>query len=146
VLTILPFIIAAGLVSLQGRSVRALAPVLVGLAAVAACSAALHLDEYEFLSMRWGAGHELVAQGVPYTKINNGFMWDAYYLYEQALEQFNIHDVSELGNLTLPERVIDPEYVIDINRQPGYHTAKVYRYFSRLDGITTHEFYVLKRD
>jgi hypothetical protein len=147
-LPVLPFVIIAGLAQFRILPARKLATGVTVLAvlAVAISGIALHLDDYDFLAARWQAGHDLVAQGVPYEKINNGFTWDAYYLYDEALKRYAIHDLASLGNTTLPEKIIDPEYVIGVDQLPGYHVVKNYPYFSRLDGMAIHQIYVMQRN
>ena len=142
-LPIAPFVIIAALTQLKGLSLRRLAPAMAMLAVMAAASIALHLDDYNFLQARWQAGHDLVAQGVPYTQINNGFTWDSYYLYGQALSQIGHRDVANLGTLTLPEQIIDPVYVIGVNQPTGYSAVRAYPYFSLLDGLATRAIYVM---
>ena len=99
-LPILPFLIAGGLLSLKGRSLRALAPVMLVFAAVAGYGIAMHLDDYDALSARWQAAHDLIAQGVPYEKLENGYTWDAYYLYDKAVETLSSHDISVVGRIS----------------------------------------------
>ncbi|MGA7732352.1 MAG: glycosyltransferase family 39 protein [Chloroflexia bacterium] len=145
-LPVIPFVIIAGLKQLEGRSVRQLAPTLAVLVITGAVAIALHLDDYSFLKTRWQAGHDLVAQGVPYTQINNGFTWDSYYLYDQALREVGSRDLETLGAETLPEKIIDPVYVIGVNQPEGYTTVRTYNYFSLLDGMTNREIYVMRRN
>jgi len=145
-LPVLPFVIIAGLTQLRGLSLWRLAPTLAVIVVMGATSIALHLDDYSFLQTRWQAGNDLVAQGVPYTQINNGFTWDSYYLYDRALQQIGHRDVTNLGSETLPEKIIDPVYVIGVNQPGDYSTVRVYPYFSLLDGLTTHDIYVMKRN
>jgi hypothetical protein len=145
-LPVSPFVIIAGLTQMRGLPLRRLAPTLAALLVMGAASIALHLDDYSFLQARWQAGRDLVAQGVPYTQINNGFTWDSYYLYDRALQQIGHRDVANLGLQTLPEQIIDPVYVIGVNQPAGYSTVSVYPYFSLLDGLVTHDIYVMKRN
>jgi 4-amino-4-deoxy-L-arabinose transferase-like glycosyltransferase len=145
-LPVIPFVIIAGLKQLEGRSMRQIAPTLAVLVITGAVGVALHLDDYSFLKARWQAGHDLVAQGVPYTQINNGFTWDGYYLYDQALREVGSRDLETLGSETLPEKIIDPVFVIGINQPEGYTTVHTYSYFSLLDGMTSRKIYVMKRN
>ena len=145
-LPVIPFVIIAGLKQLEGRSVRQLTPTLAVLVITGAVAIALHLDDYSFLKTRWQAGHDLVAQGVPYTQINNGFTWDSYYLYDRALREVGSRDLETLGAETLPEKIIDPVYVIGVNQPEGYTTVRTYNYFSLLDGMTNREIYVMRRN
>jgi hypothetical protein len=144
-LPLLPFLIAAGLRVVQGATVWRLIPVLGILLLVGAYGATVHLDDYAALSARWQAGRWLVAQGIPYEKIENGVNWDGYYLYDKALAQYESHDILHIGRIFPPHEIIDPEYIISGQAMPGYEVLNSFSYESRLTGFKTHQLLVLKR-
>lgn len=141
-----PIIIVAGLAQLKGRSLRALAVTFAVLAVTATFGVLLHLDQYNALAARWEAGTTLVAQGVPYEKIENGAEWDGYYLYDEALSRLPSHDVLVIGRIFPPSRIIDPQYVIGTKKLPGYRVVATYPYVSRLGGWVERLVLVMERD
>lgn len=143
-----PVLIAAGLVLLRkrGPAWAMMLPALMLFALGSLYGIATRLDDYDNLAARWDAGQWLVAQGVPYEKIENGPNWDGYYLYDEALSRHPSHDVLDVGRTFFPYEIIDREYIVADGPQPGYHTLKTYTYLSRRSGWVTRELFVLKRD
>lgn len=144
-LPLLPFLIAAGLRVLQGATLLRLVPVVVVLLFVSAYGATVHLDDYAALAARWDAGRWLVAQGIPYEKIENGVQWDGYYLYDEAISRYPSHDIRDIGRIFPPHEIIDPEYVISEQPPAGYEVLNTFTYESRLTDLKTHQLLVLKR-
>ncbi len=141
-----PIIIVAGLVQFKGRSLGGLGLTFAVLAVTAAFGVLLHLDQYDALAARWQGGTMLVAQGVPYEKIENGAEWDGYYLYDEALSRLPSHDVLVIGRIFPPSKIIDPQYVIDTNKLPGYSVIATYPYLSRLGGWRERLVIIMERD
>ncbi len=147
-LPVLPFIIIAALTWARGRSIRSLAPALAMLVVIATFGILVRLDQYDYVSAQWQAGRWLVSQGVPYTKINNGYTWNGYYLHDEPVKWFGAGnlDINKIGRVYPPELVIDPEYVVDLSQRQGYHVIKTYPYLSRLGGMATYEWLVMQRN
>lgn len=147
-LPVLPFIIIAGLAWARGRTIRSLAPALAILVIVSTLAVLVRLDQYDFVGAQWQAGRWLVNRGVPYTKIENGYTWDGYFLHDEPGKRFGAGnlDINKIGRVYPPKLVIDPEYVIDTSQHQGYHLLKTFPFISRLDGITTHEWLVMQRN
>jgi 4-amino-4-deoxy-L-arabinose transferase-like glycosyltransferase len=143
-----PVLIAAGLFLLRSRGAAwgMMVPGLILFVLASLYGIATHLDDYDNMAARWEAGQGLVAQGVPYDKIENGSIWDGYYLYEEALNRHPSHDVLDVGRVFFPYEIIDKEYVVADAPQVGYQVIKTYNYFSRRTGFATRELFVLKRD
>jgi hypothetical protein len=143
-----PVIITAGLLLLRASgsawAVMLPASLLFGLASLYGIFT--HLDDYDNMAARWAAGQSLVAEEVPYEKIENGPVWDGYYLYDEALNRHASHDVLVTGRTFFPYEIIDREYVVADAPQPGYHVLRTYSYFSRRSGFITKQLFVLQRD
>ncbi len=143
-LPLLPFLIIALLPPLQEWSGRelALCGLLVGL--VGTYAVADHLDTYDYYTVHWQADEDVIAQGVNYDKLDGGFAWNGYHLYEESLRRV---DVSTLGlGEFAPNRLIDREYTLSPTPLRGYHLVRQYPYYSRLTGFTTRYILVLQRD
>lgn len=142
---ILPFLIAGGLYSVKGRTFGALVPVGVAIAIMGTYGALVHLDDYSQMEARWTAGRDLLASGVPADRIENGYPWDGYYLWESSIARYPNPDINVIGRIFPPYEVIVPDYVIDSQPREGYSKLKSYRYFSFFDGLTDHDLLVQKR-
>jgi hypothetical protein len=147
-LPVLPFLVIGGLTWTRGRSLLGLTPALVVLALVAMFGVLVRLDEYSRLDAQWQAGRWLTAQGVPYTKIENGYTWDGYFLHDAPVEKLGAGnlDIAKIGRVYPPTLVIDPEYVIDTAAHQGYHVVKTFPYLSRLGGMANRQWIVMQRD
>jgi 4-amino-4-deoxy-L-arabinose transferase-like glycosyltransferase len=143
---ILPFVIAGALYGVRGRTMRSMVPVILALAVVGVYGACVRLDDYAQMEARWDAGRDLVASGVPLEKIENGYAWDGYFLYEEAIKRYPNPDVRIIGRVYPPYELIDPQYVIDNRTRPGYREVESVRYFSILDGMRSHDMLVLVRE
>lgn len=146
ILPLLPFVIAGSLGPLVGWTVRQLIPTIGLLVIVVFFSVALHLDDFDFNAVRWQAGRDLVEQGIPYEKIDNGFAWDCNYLFDAATRRLGLHDVKDARSINLPQAAIDPEYVVSIKSLAGYKITRTYSYYSRLMGLRTYPLYILRRE
>ncbi len=119
----------------------------VGLAIVVTglYGAVIHLDDYAQMEARWTAGRDLVASGVPLDRIENGYSWDGYYLWESSIARYPNPDIKVIGRIFPPYEVIVPDYVIDSAPREGYTALKSYPYFSLLGGPRDRELLVLRR-
>ena len=142
---ILPFLIAGGLYGVKGRSLRSMIPVWVAIGVMGLYGVLIHLDDYAQMEARWAAGRELVASGVPLERIENGYAWDGYYMWESSIAHYPSLDIKVIGRIFPPYEVIVPDYVIDSAPREGYSVLKTYPYFSFLDGQGYREMLVLKR-
>lgn len=144
-LPLLPFLIAGGLVGLQGRPRYVLALPAVAAIFLGVYGSIIHLDMYDATRANWAAARSVVAQGVPYDKITAGYSWDGYQLYYLARERLPSLDIADIGRRFPPELVIDPEYIVSTAQPEGYDVVDSYPYFSRLGGFVTSRFYAFKR-
>ena len=145
-LPILPFLIAGGLMPFKGRSIVVLAPALVIFAVVAFYGATVRSNERDRSTAQWEAGQWLVAQGIPYNKIENGYSWDGYYLHDEPRKQLGNLDINKIGRVFPPTLVIDPEYIINTSQRQGYHVLKSFPYGSKLWPAVDHQWLVMQRN
>lgn len=132
-LTTLPFFIAAALSRFRAPQPRIalLLPLLLLLMGLGH-SVLRHLDDYDYNSVRWQAARELVATGMPLDKIEAGFAWDGYYMFNEGIRRLGSSDVRVIGYVFPHLRAIDPQYVVANHPLRGYRTLRSYPYFSRL--------------
>jgi hypothetical protein len=150
--SLLPFLIAAGLAVLSRsvtgetipRFMRVTIPAMLAITAL--FGIAVHLDDYEAVGKSWQAGRWVVAQGVPLEKIENGYGWDGYFLYDESLKSYPNPDVNLVGRIFPPFKLIDPQYVISTKSKDGYTIEQKFPYFSILGGMKQMEMLVLKRN
>lgn len=151
-LPILPVLIAAALSALQATAHAHVIPkfmrvtIPVSLAITALFGIAIHLDDYQSASASWQAGRWLLAQGVPLEKIENGYDWDGYFLYDEAMKAYPNPDVNIVGRTFPPDNLIDPQYIISTQSQPGYSVVQTFPYFAILGGMKNMEMLALKRN
>jgi len=117
-LPLLPFALLLGLWATRGLRL-APALLLVGLLGLGGFSLAGTQDWLAYNRLRWQLAHELVAQGVPRTRIDAGMEWDGWFLYETS------HGVAPRTpggpfwtQIIAP--ATDSTYVIAFSPLPGY--------------------------
>ena len=78
--------------------------------------------EHDYIAqrdVRWQAAQDLVASGIPVTRVFGGYEWEAEYLYDPAAER--IRQSGDLSNVHFPvPGLVDPEYVIRRGSLQGY--------------------------
>jgi 4-amino-4-deoxy-L-arabinose transferase-like glycosyltransferase len=144
-LPLFPFLIAGGLASLRGRSLRGLAPVFVALLVVAGYGVVVHLDDYAYHAAAWEAGRFLVQQNAPLDKIASYTGWEGYYLGDEALARLGSHDLAVVGRVFPPDQIIDPQYQVSTAPVAGYEILARFPYRSIRAGLVTQEMLALRR-
>ena len=150
---LLPFLPAAiSLLLDAGRRARAapiypevLAGVLAaaGVVVMALCSVVLMKDYWGWMDLRWPVAQSIVEAGVPLQKLDGGYEWDGWNLYEQSMELIRQKQLAM--QITPWAYVIDPQYMLAFAPLVGYHVAREVRFDSPF-GAAAGRFYVLERD
>jgi hypothetical protein len=144
-LPILPFAIVLLLWALNGVSFQhELAWLAVG--AVALFSIAGTRDVLVFQSDVWSLAQELNQHGVPNTRLDAGYAWDAYHLWEFG-EEYHIERQTPDGTwwTDVYAKPTDSTYVIAGGPLPGYTILSVHPYSAWLQRDPV-ALYVLRRD
>ncbi|MDQ6693054.1 MAG: glycosyltransferase family 39 protein, partial [Chloroflexota bacterium] len=144
-LPILPFIIAFALPPLRGARPARLLPVGIAMSALGLYGIIIHHDDWSALSAQWQAGDWVVARGVPYEKLENGSIWDGYYLYDEALQRLGSHDIAVIGRRYPPYAIIDPQYLVGSQDVAGYKEIQRFPFTTWLGASTEHQAIVLER-
>lgn len=144
-LPLLPIIIIATLRLLRQSAGRLYRVGIAWCLLLGALGVAWHLDNYSLYTARWEAGYRLIQAGIPYEKLDNGFEWNGYHLYDQALAVLSAQHHTHPEEFA-PSKVIDPEYRIQVAERAGYHVIDTVFYYSYLNGMQTQPLYILQRD
>ena len=131
-------ILLLGATRRQSFSMRAGGVALAGMAIIAW---ALMQDYLNWNEARWQVGRELLAQSVPASKIDGGYEWDGWYLYDatvayiRATGQPFIYDPWQY--------VLDPEYVLAFLPMKNYHVERVIEFATP---FADNRFYLQRRN
>jgi hypothetical protein len=103
-------------------------------------------DALVFQSDVWKLSEQLNQRGVPNTRLDAGYAWDAYHLWEFG-EQFDIPQQTPDGTwwTDVYARPTDSTYVIAGGPIPGYRVLSVQPYSAWLQRKPV-AFYVLRRE
>lgn len=104
----------------RGFSVRAGALALVPLALF---SWLLMQDYWSWNEARWQVGRELLAQSIPAAKIDAGYEWDGWYLYDATVDY--IRSTGKPFIFDPWQYVLDPEYVLAFQPMKNYRVERV---------------------
>jgi hypothetical protein len=142
---LLPFLPAAIILLLDATRRAAVAPRLAaaGVVVMAVCSIALMKDYWGWMDVRWPVAQSVISAGVPLQKLDGGYEWDGWNLYEQSMD--TIRQKHLPMQITPWAYVIDPQYMLAFAPVVGYHVAREVRFESPFGAAAGH-FYVLERD
>jgi len=100
-------------------------------------------DYFAWNEAKWNAGRALLASGVPAQKIDGGYEWDGWYLYDASAEYLRSHNLP----MTIDpwQYVLDPEYIFAFTPPPQYHVVRAITFDSPF-GARVNRFYLLQRD
>jgi 4-amino-4-deoxy-L-arabinose transferase-like glycosyltransferase len=101
-------------------SLRAAGP---SLTVIAICSWALMQDYWNWNEARWQVGRALLAQNIPASKIDAGYEWDGWYLYDATIDY--IRTTGKPFIYDPWQYVLDPEWVLAFQPLPNYHIERV---------------------
>jgi hypothetical protein len=140
---LLPLLFGAILLMLDtARTTRfSLRAAAVGLVLVALGSWVLMQDYWSWNEARWRVGRDLLGQDIPAYKIDGGYEWDGWYLYDATLEY-----TRKTGKPIIIDPwqyVLDPEYVLAFEPMPHYRIQRAVE-FSTL--FSNRQFYLLHRE
>jgi hypothetical protein len=140
---LLPLLLGAIIVLLaaarqNGFSVRAGALALVPLALF---SWLLMQDYWSWNEARWQVGRELLAQSIPAAKIDAGYEWDGWYLYDATVDY--IHATGKPFIFDPWQYVLDPEYVLAFQPMKNYSLERVIEFPTPFGGG---RFYLQRRN
>lgn len=142
---LLPFLPLALILLLDaGRRARS-APWLgaAGVLLMACCSLALLRDYWGWMDVRWPLAQAIVASGVPPQKLDGGYEWDGWNLYEQSIDLIRRQELPM--QITPWAYTLDPQYVLAFTPLLGYHVTREVPFDSPF-GAAAGRFYVLQRD
>lgn len=112
--------------------------------AIATFSLLAQRDYMEHASVRWQAAQQLVAQGVPLERIDAGYEWNAWQLFDKGLAY--IRATQDYKYIIFPpSAILDPQYVVSDMPDPRYSVVSGLPYTSWLSGGQTRRVLVLKR-
>lgn len=95
---------------------------VLGFLLVAICSIALMQDYFAFTELKWKTAQVLHREGVPVEKIDAGFEWDGWHLYDQSLAYIQAHHLPM--DITPWKYIWDPQYIFAFAPVPGYHVEE----------------------
>lgn len=116
---------------------------VAGFVLVAMCSIALMQDYFAFTELKWDAAQALRREGVPIEKIDAGFEWDGWYLYDESLAYIQAHHLPM--TITPWEYIWDPEYIFAFEPIPGYRVEKRLKFSTVLRNGGTDFMFLLRR-
>ncbi len=95
---------------------------LTGFLIVATFSIALMRDYFAWNQVRWDAGRALLASGVPVEKIDGGYEWNGWYLYDASMAYIITHPV----RMTIDpwKYILDPEFLFAFGEVADYDIAQ----------------------
>jgi hypothetical protein len=94
---------------------------------------------------RWQAAQDLTASGEPVERIAGGYEWEGEYLYDAEAER--IRRGGDLSSVRFPlPGLVDPEYFIGREPQPGYFEVGEKTYRLWLEGGAERRVRVWKRE
>jgi 4-amino-4-deoxy-L-arabinose transferase-like glycosyltransferase len=117
---------------------------LAGLLVVAVFSTMLMRDYFAWNQVKWGAGRELLAAGVPVEKIDGGYEWDGWYLYDESVAHIRAQGLE----MTIDpwKYILDPEFIFAFQPPPGYRVVEVLNFVTPLRPSGTDKIFLLRRE
>ena len=94
----------------------------MGFLLVTVCSIALMQDYFAFTELKWKTAQALRSEGVPIEKIDAGFEWDGWHLYNEGLAYIQANHLPM--EITPWEYMWDPQYIFAFAPLPGYRIEK----------------------
>lgn len=118
---------------------------LATLVLLAGFSLLLQVDYNAHATTRWQAGQQLVASGVDAAKVDAGYEWEGYYLFNRSLPL--VAPAQAQGRALFPPRyILDPQYVVADQPVRGYREIGSRPYFSILGGFSERRVRVYQRE
>ncbi len=90
-----------------------------GILAAALCSGGLMQDYFALSQAKWAAAEKLAGEGVPPERIDAGFEWNGWHLYDKSIAHIQAHHLPM--QITPWEYILDPQYIVAFGPVPGYH-------------------------
>ncbi len=142
---LLPFIPLAIIVLLDATRDMRLSPrvALVGVAAMLLFALLLMKDYWGWMDARWSVAQQIVSEGVPLEKLDAGYEWDGWMLYDKSIQRIEREHLPM--QITPWAYVIDPEFLFAFTPLPSYHVVRAITFDSPF-GARANRFYVLQRD
>jgi 4-amino-4-deoxy-L-arabinose transferase-like glycosyltransferase len=115
-----------------------------GLVLAALVSIGLMQDYFAWNQVRWNIGNALIARGTLVEKIDGGYEWNGWHLYDASVTYIDTHDVP----MTIDpwKYLLDPEYMIAFRTLPNYSITREYPFASPLRAGGTDRILLLERD
>lgn len=117
----------------------ALGVLLIGLVSVT-----FMRDYFSWNAARWEAGRALVAAGVPIAKIDGGYEWNGWQLYDASVVYIRAHNLE----MTIDpwKYILDPEYMLTFQPMPNYQVVQKVPFSTPLRAGGMDLLYVLRRN
>ncbi|HET9493327.1 MAG TPA: glycosyltransferase family 39 protein [Chloroflexia bacterium] len=147
---LLPLVAAVIVFELRGasRPGRRDVPAAVRWALLVPVAVFAVLAQHDYMvqrDVRWQAAQDLVVSGVPVERIAGGYEWEGEHLYDAEAER--IRRGGDLSNVRFPlPGLVDPEYFIGREPQPGYVEVGEKTYNLWLEGGAERSVRVWKRE
>lgn len=114
---------------------------LAGLGVLAAASWLLMTDYWSWNEARWQLGRSLLAQNIPARRIDGGYEWDGWYLYDATVEYIRATGKPFIYDPW--QYVLDPEYVLAFLPMRGYRIERTVEFDTP---FPSDRFYLLRRE
>ncbi|HZQ06898.1 MAG TPA: glycosyltransferase family 39 protein [Anaerolineae bacterium] len=116
----------------------------VGLIVVALFSIALMQDYFAWNQVRWDAGRDLLTHGAPVERIDGGYEWNGWHLYDASVAFIRAQNVP----MTIDpwKYILDPQYMFTFQPVPDYHIMQEYPFATPLRAGGTDKLYLLERN
>jgi Dolichyl-phosphate-mannose-protein mannosyltransferase len=102
----------------------------VGVLLVALFSIAFMQDYFAWNQVRWDVGRALLAKGTPVEKLDGGYEWNGWYLYDASIAHIRIHHL-EMA-IDPWKYLLDPEYMLAFQPPAGYRVMQEYPFATQL--------------
>ncbi len=115
-----------------------------GALVVGVLSVLLMRDYFAWNATRWDAGRALLASGVPVEKIDGGYEWNGWYLYDASIAHIRAHNL-ELA-IDPWKYLLDPEYMLAFRAPEHYRIVRTYPFVTPLRAGGTDALFLLQRE
>jgi hypothetical protein len=116
----------------------------VGFLLAAVCSIALMQDYFSFTELKWLTAEALGREGVPLERIDAGFEWDGWHLYDQSAAYIQANHLPM--EVTPWEYIWDPQYIFAFAPVPGYRVERRLNFLTPLRPGGTDLLLLLRRE
>jgi 4-amino-4-deoxy-L-arabinose transferase-like glycosyltransferase len=116
------------------------------LAPLAAFCLLAQRDYAEHAAVRWQAAEGLVAQGIPLNKIDGGFEWVGWFLYDEGAERMRRTGDRKYGYFPAFAAMESPEYSFSDVPRKGFKQLGSRSYTSWLEGGRTRQILFIQRE